>query len=111
MSYTLREILYLGILQASAGMDENQKAMVNDIAIAESLLPDIFQTVGQNAAKNERTRSLLRRDKTVSFVNGESVLSDDVLTEYKEDSTLFDTSDPTTEYSLCQTMQMFVGPK
>jgi hypothetical protein len=111
MSYTLKEILYLAILQASAGMDENAKAQVNDVAIAESLLPDIFQTVGQNAAKNEDTRSILRREKTVSFVNGTADLDSDILTQYKDDSTLFDPDDPTTEYSLCQTMTMFAGPK
>jgi hypothetical protein len=109
---TLTEFIDFCTLQASAGLAPDAAATLIDAEdIIESLLPSVFQKVGVEAAKNEETRSILRREKTITFTSGTGVLTDDVLTQYKEDSTLFDNDNPTTEYSLCQTMTMFAGLK
>lgn len=76
--------------------------------IAESLVPSVFQQVGEDAAGDERKRSLLRRNKTVSVSNGSATLDDDVLTAYLEDSTYFDSDDLTKMYSWVRNFSDFI---
>lgn len=109
MNFTLQEIIDLSVQQATAGIDAT---LITDAEItAEPLLPNIFQQVGREAARNERTRSILSRAKTATFTNGTATLSDDVLTEYKEDSTFYDTADLTKEYSLVREWADFIQPR
>lgn len=78
--------------------------------VAESLVPSVFQQVGEDAAGDERKRSLLRRNKTVMVALGSATLDDDVLTAYMEDSTFMDTSDLTKTYSWVRNFSDFIDP-
>jgi hypothetical protein len=64
MSISLQQLIDESILQAKRGLDPN---FVIDPLVAESLLPTVFQQVGIDCAKDERKRSLLRREKTITF--------------------------------------------
>jgi hypothetical protein len=96
MAMTYQEYLDKAILQARIGLDPR---IFIDPLIAESLTPQVFQDVARNAAKDPDKRSLLRRAKTVTFVSGAATLTDDVLTQYMEDSALTDTTSLTKTYS------------
>lgn len=103
---TLQEIVDLAVEQARAELDPNIPFDVE--MTAESLLPTVFHQVGREVARDENTRSILKRVKTVSFTDGEGALDDDALTEYKWDSTLYDSDDPTKEYALIPEWHDFV---
>lgn len=78
--------------------------------IAESLCPTIFQQVGEDAAGDERKRSLLRKNLTVTVVNGSATLTDETLTAYMEDATYLDESDLTKSYSWVRNWGDFIDP-
>lgn len=106
MSYTLQELIDVSTEQARVGLDPSLSFDAE--MTAESLLPTVFRQVGREAARDENTRSILKRAKTVSFTNGTATLDDDVLTEYKTDSTLYDPDDLTKEYALVSEWHDFV---
>jgi hypothetical protein len=105
MSISLQQLIDESILQAKRGLDPNA---VIDPLVAESLLPTVFQQVGIDCAKDERKRSLLRREKTITFSGGTATVTSDVFTQYAEDSLLYDPDDTSTEYSLCRNWSDFV---
>jgi hypothetical protein len=105
MSITLQQLIDESILQAKRGLDPNVSI---DPLVAESLLPTVFQQVGIDCAKDERKRSLLRREKTITFSNGTGTVSSDVLTQYKTGSLLYDPDDLDIEYSLCREWLDFI---
>jgi hypothetical protein len=96
--------------QAQRGSDAAQFANLDTQGIAETLIPTIFQQAGEEAARDERKRSILRRSKTVTLTNGLGTLSDDVLTMYLEDSTYLDSSDLTKRYSWVREWSDFIDP-
>lgn len=107
---TFVEMINLALFQASRGLTPAQADLLMDAdAIAESLVPQVFQEVGQACASDPRKRSLLRRTKTVSFTNGAGTLTSDVLTQCADDSYLYDPSDPTIIYSHVREFADFVG--
>lgn len=107
MSLTLQQLVDEAIFQAKRTL--NPTVVVTNLdPIAKSLLAQVFQQVGIDCAKDERKRSLLRREKTLTFANGVETVSADVLTQYKEDSLLYDPADATAEYSLCREWFDFV---
>lgn len=111
MSLTYQSLIEAALSQACAGTDPLASPISDTAWIAEDFVSSIFQQVGVECAKDERKRSLLRKSKTVSFVSGAATLTSDVLTEYKEDSTLLDASDLTKEYSLIREWGDFVQPR
>lgn len=68
-------------------------------AVAQLHLPQVFAAVGERMAANERTRHLLRRTKNLAVVNGSVTLTEDVLSDYIDDSVLLDPDDLDKNYS------------
>lgn len=107
MSISLQQLIDQAIFQAKRGLDPTL-VLTNLDPIANSLLSQVFQQVGIECAKDERKRSLLRREKTITVSNGTATVTSDVLTQYKEDSLLYNPDDTTAEYSLCREWFDFV---
>lgn len=91
------------------GLEPNVSPNLDATLIAQALVPDVFQAVGEAAALDERKRSLLRRNKTVSMTAGVGTLTDDVLTAYMEDATFFDPADLSKSYSWIREYYDFVN--
>lgn len=108
---TYQQMIETALSQACAGTDPLTNPISDTSWIAEDFVSSVFQQVGVRCAKDERKRSLLRKSKTVVFANGVTTLTDDVLTEYKEDSALCDPTDFTKEYSLVREWSDFVQPR
>lgn len=108
---TYAEFINQSSWQALKGMPSGGSFDVDSLfPIAESLVPSVFQQVGEDAAGDERKRSLLRRNKTITVTSGSATVSDDVLTAYIEDSTYMDTSDLTKTYSWVRNFSDFIDP-
>lgn len=108
---TYQQMIEMALSQACAGTDPLTNSISDTAWIAEDFVASVFQQVGAECARDEHKRSLLRKPKTVSFVNGAATLSSDVLTEYEEDSTLYDATDLTKEYSLIREWGDFIQPR
>lgn len=111
MALLYSQMIEQALSQACAGADPLTVPISDTSWIAEDFVSTVFQRVGVECAKDERKRSLLRKLKTVTFSNGLATLTDDVLTAYKEDSTLYDPSDLTKEYSLVREWGDFIQPR
>lgn len=96
---TYEEMIYRIVSQAQRGSEAAEHTNLDAYSIAEAIVPSIFQAVAEAAAGDNRKRPLLRRTKTVSFVNGSVTLADDVLTKYLCDATLIDSAALTKRYS------------
>jgi hypothetical protein len=96
---TKRELIQRAVSIAIQGLPGPIDRAAVEIA-AEPLLPIVFGEVGRELARNERTRSLLRREKALNVVDGAVALSGDVLTEHIDDATLYDPTDTSKRYSL-----------
>ena len=96
---TYEELIYRMVSQAQRGSEAAERTNLDAYAIAESIIPAVFQAVAESAAGDYRKRPLLRRTKTLSFVNGSATLSDDVLTKYLCDATLLDSAALAKRYS------------
>lgn len=96
---TLQELIDRALSVAMIGQDPSTTPALNADMFAEDLLPQVFGAVGERMAANERTRHLLRRNKTLVLVDGEIALPVDVLSAYITDSVLFDPADPSQPYS------------
>ncbi len=103
------EVIYQICWNAARGMSPEQDISAL-LPVAESLWPSISQKVGELAAGSERKRSLLKRTKTLTVANGSATISDDVLTAYLEDSTLYDPADLTKTYSWVRNWNDFINP-
>lgn len=99
MPLIYKDLIYAAIDNAMRGMLPAQSPNLDAETIAESLIPQVFQAVGEAAAADERKRSLLRRSKAISLAAGLATLTADVLTKYIEDATLTDPADLTKRYS------------
>ena len=102
------EVIYTICWNATRGMSPEQDIMAL-LPVAESLWPSISQKVGELAAGSERKRSLLKRTKTLTVLNGTATLDDDVLTAYLEDSTLYDPSDLSKTYGWIRNWNDFIN--
>lgn len=111
MPFTYQAMIEAALSQACAGTDFMANPITDTSWIAEDFVTSIFQQVGVECATDEHKRSLLRKSKVVTFTNGAATLPDDVLTQYKEDSTLYDLSDLTKEYSLVREWGDFIQPR
>lgn len=108
---TYETLLGMALSQACAGTDPLANPISDTAWIGEDFVSTVFQQVARDCAKDEHKRSLLRKLKTVTFANGQATLTSDVLTEYKEDSTLYDAADLTKEYSLVREWGDFIQPR
>lgn len=95
---TLLELIQKAIDGAVYGLDNPAARLTAEVA-AEALVGPAFQDAGEQCARVERLRSLLRRTKLVAFVNGAATLDDDVLTAYVSESSLLNPLDKTKRYS------------
>lgn len=111
MSLSYQQMIEQALSQAMAGLDPLTAPVLDEAWMGEDFVSSIFQQVGVKCARDEHKRSLLRKSKTVVFANGVATLADDVLTEYKEDSALYDPTDFTKEYSLIREWNDFVQPR
>lgn len=110
MSMTYLEVIYRTVAQAQRGSQMAQFANIDTQSICEAMMPSIFQQAGEAAAGNERKRSLLKRDKTITVTNGAATIPDDALTAYLEDSTFYDPSDLSKTYSWIRNWNDFINP-
>lgn len=96
---TLLELVQRAIDIASLNKDTTVTRLAMEVA-AEPLVLQAFRDVSANCARQEHKRTLLRRTKSLTLVNGAVALTDDVLTEYITDSNVIDPTDKTKRYSL-----------
>lgn len=95
----LRELIQRALDIAMQGMDSPVLRATAELAV-EPLLPVVFGQLSTELASRPATRHLLRRTKDVVIADGAGPLTDDVLTEYARESTLFDPDDTTKIYVL-----------
>lgn len=96
---TLQELVDRALSIASIGLDQSVAQLLTNEVVAEDLLLQVFAEVGEQAARDERQRHLLRRTKDLAVVNGTVALPGDALSMYIEDSVLIDPTDITKRYS------------
>lgn len=97
MIYT--DLLISAVNNALRGVPPEQSPAIDAVGIADSLFPIVAQAVSEAAAGDEFRRSLLRREKSITLAAGSATLSDDVLTKYLPDATLFDPAALTKKYA------------
>ena len=90
MPTTYQQLIYSAVTNALRGMEPNASPNLDAEMIAESLFAEVAQAVSEAAAADEYRRSLLRRSKALALVAGSATLTDDVLTKFIADATLFD---------------------
>ncbi len=110
MSATWTQVIYTIVSQAQRGSQAAQWENIDTQGIAEALMQSVFQQVGEEAAGDDRKRSLLKKDVTLTFTNGSATVPDYVLTAYMEDATFMDTSDLTKQYQWVREFSDFVNP-
>lgn len=108
MSISLQQLIDQAISIANRGVDQSAAPALSAEMVAEDLLSTVFQQVGQTVAKDPARRSLLRRSVDVAFTNGSATLTDAVLTEYLSESTLYDSTDLTKQYSWVSQFENFI---
>lgn len=96
---TYEELLRSAMSNATRGMPPAQSAAIDALSIADTLFPIVSQAVSEAAAADEFKRSLLRRVKSITLAAGSATLSDDVLTKYVADATLFDPANLNRRYA------------
>lgn len=106
---TWAETIYTICWQATRGMSPEQN-IIALLPTAEALMPSVFQQVGEMAAGDERKRSLLKQNISLSFTNGSATIPDYVLTQYMEDATYTDNDDLTKRYSWVREFSDFINP-
>lgn len=110
MAITWTRMIYTIVSQAQRGSQSAQWDQLDTQGIAETLMPTVFQKIGEMAAGNERKRSLLKRSVSLSFTNGSATLPDYILTQYMEDATYTDSDDLTKTYSWVREFSDFIDP-
>lgn len=95
----LLELIQRSVAMAVQGMDSPVVRAAVETAV-EPLVPVVFAQAGDELAKTERFRVLLRRTKQLAVVDGSVQLPDDVLSVYLDDAALIDPADTTKRYSL-----------
>lgn len=110
MAITWSRMIYTIVSQAQRGTQSAQWNQLDTQGIAETLMPTVFQRIGEMAAGDERKRSLLKRTVSLSFTNGSATLPDYVLTQYMEDATYTDNDDLTKRYSWVREFSDFIDP-
>lgn len=95
---TLKELIQRAVDAASRAKPESPTATALE-AIAESVLPTVFKDVGEEAARSETTRHLLRRTKEITFTTGTMLLPNDILSAHIREANMLDSTDKTKRYS------------
>lgn len=85
-----RELLDRSILEATRGLDPQTVALYDLDGMAENLYPQVAQDVASRLAKDPSLRHMLRRTVSVSLSAGYGVLPDEVLSEYMDESSIYD---------------------
>lgn len=103
------EVVYTVCWNATRGIYPEQDISAL-LPVAEALMPSVFQHVGEDAAGDERKRSLLKQNVSLSFTSGSATLPDYVLSAYMEDATFTDNDDLTKTYSWVREFGDFISP-
>ena len=97
---TYENLLRSALSNATRGMTTEQAAQVVDgLGVADTLFPVVAQAVSEAVATDEYRRSLLRREKSITLAAGIATLTDDVLTRFIADATLFDPASLSRKYA------------
>lgn len=96
---TFGELIYSSVMNAMRGMQPSASPNLDAMMVAQTLFPEVAQSVSEGIAANEYRRSLLRREKSITLVAGQATLTDDVLTHYIADSTLVDPANLSKKYA------------
>lgn len=96
---TFQELIYASVTNAMRGLQPSASPNLDAMMIAQTLFPEVSQSVCEAAAANEYKRSLLRRTKTLTLVAGSATLTDDVLTHFIPDATFYDPSNLNKKYA------------
>lgn len=108
MSVTLQELIDRAVSIASRGQEPSLASSLAAEMITEDLLITVFDAVSTKLAGDPATRGLLRRTKTIAFVNGSGTVTEDVLTEYLCESMLYNSSSLTAQYSYINQWENFI---
>jgi hypothetical protein len=106
-----KTFLSLASQQALAGANPLTSPLLDIEMTAETLVPDVFQSVSLSYAADAQKASLLSRDHTITLTDGSGTIPDTVLTQCKFNSTAYLESDTAaTQASLVRTWLDFVTP-
>jgi hypothetical protein len=108
MAVTLQQLIDKAVSIASRGTDPSTSPALSAEMVTEDLVSTVFNQVSQKMAGDPTRRSLLRRIKSISFSSGSGVVTEDVLTQYFNESMLYNTSDLTARYSLVPQWESFI---
>lgn len=99
MTLLFKDLIYTASEAALVGIDPKTVAGIDVEGIAESLIPSVFQAVGEAVANDENKRSLLQREKTIVMAAGIGTVPDDVLTKCMDSSVFYNPANLTQKYS------------
>lgn len=108
MSISLQQFIDQAVSIANRGVDSSLAPALSAEMIAEDLLSTIFNQVSQTIARDPARRSLLRRTVDVTFTNGTATLAENALSEYLNESMLYDSADLTKQYSWVSQFENFI---
>ncbi len=91
-----QDLLLASVNNAMRGVLPDQSPAIDAIGLADTLFPEVSQAVCESIAADDERRQLLLRQKTLTFVAGEAVLTSDILQDYLWDSVLVDATSSTT---------------
>lgn len=99
MSLLYKDLIFTSCEAALVGVDPKAAAGIDCESIAESLIPEVFQVVGEAVAEDENKRSLLQREKTIAMVAGVGTIPDDVLIKCLDSAVFYNPANLLQSYS------------
>jgi hypothetical protein len=99
MATSFEKLIYTAVTNAMRGIPPAIAASSNAEIIAQTLFPEVSQSVSESAAADEYKRSLLRREKSLTLVAGEATLPDDVLLNFIADAELINSNNISQRYA------------
>lgn len=99
MSLLFKDLIFTACEAALVGVDPKTVAGIDCESIAESLIPEVLQAVGEMVADDEDKRSLLQREKTIAMVAGVGTIPNDVLINRLDSSVFYNPANLLQKYS------------
>lgn len=110
MAITYATFLGLALNEALAGLTNPLASPILDVRlIAETLVPDVFQSVAMSYAAGPQRASLLNRDHAITLTDGVGDIPAEALTQCKFSSTATNDDDSSVA-SLVRTWIDFISP-
>jgi hypothetical protein len=104
---TVTELIQRATDIALRGQESSGVREAIELAVEPLLIPT-FAAVSTRLATNRSTRTMLRRANTLTFADGTAALPQTVLSDYLDESVLYDPADTTLHFSYQPDRQVFI---